>query len=196
MATDTATISSTTGPAMSLPTWVSALAFAVVCGLWSPHAFSQPTGPGADFDVNAIVVPGCLINGVPAGTSLGRIAILDFGSAPASSAATRTASTLATQAFSMRCTPNTQLTITLNGGRNPGPSSRRLRLGNSSYMVDYSLCRDASCAPPIALSDTSTRNLSASDAADVRLVYYARLTLPTNLPPGLYTDDITVTLSW
>lgn len=174
---------------------MSVLGFAILCGL-APVSASAQSVPSADFDVNAAIALGCWVTGTGQSGALGRVAALDFGSAPASLAATRTASTLSTQSFTMRCTPNTPLTIRFNEGRNASATSRRLRLGTSANVMDYSLCRDAACTDVLTLTDQKTRTLSMADAADVRLTYYARLTVPTHVPPGLYTDDITVTLSW
>jgi spore coat protein U-like protein len=163
----------------------SLLGVAFLCALWPIPAAAQTS-----------IAAGCWVNGTGQSGSVGRIAVLDFGTSPASVSNTRTASTLAAQSLSMRCTPNTQLTIRLDQGRNASATSRRLRRGTSSYMMDYSLCRDVACSPPIGLTDQTTRTLSVADAADVRLTYYAQLVVPTNLPPGLYTDDIMVTMSW
>ncbi|MCC2601946.1 Csu type fimbrial protein [Sphingopyxis yananensis] len=189
MAADRTAPSSSTGIILSL------LGFVCLCGLTSVQTSAQSI-PIADFDVNASVALGCWVNGTGQSGAVGRIALLDFGSTPASVGGTRTTSTQETQSLSMRCTPNTKLIIRLNEGRNASASSRRLRRGTSGNMMDYRLCHDAACALPLALMDEQTRTLSIADAANVRLVYYAQVDVPNHLPPGLYTDDIMVTLSW
>lgn len=163
-----------------------------------PHsALAQaPLGTSADMQVQAEVVKGCWIDGSGSTATFGNFATLDFGSAPAGSAATRNASSAGTQIISIRCTLNTLMRVRINAGSNSDAVYRNMRLGTSSNLIRYQLCRDANCLQPIPNLDDTTKLLTGADAANFKLEYFARATIPASAPPGHYTDDITVTLTW
>lgn len=151
----------------------------------------------ASFEVAATIVSGCLVDGLGGSGHAGTIGTLDFGSDFSFSTATHSASLGASQAIRLRCTPGVTLTMSVDGGRHAALGTRHLQLGtDSGARVAYALCRDAGCGQPIAISGSASVAVTGADSEDVRLPLHAALTLPGALPPGVYDDTLTVTLTW
>ncbi|SEH12505.1 Spore coat protein U (SCPU) domain-containing protein [Sphingopyxis sp. YR583] len=151
----------------------------------------------ADFDVTARIEPGCLVDGLGSAGNAGTIGTLDFGEDSSLSTATHNATTTGSQAIRLRCTPGVSLTMSIDGGTHLASGARHLqRGGDTGSRVAYSLCRDAGCTQPIPVGGTSGVTVTAANANDVRLPVYATLTLPGGRIPGVYSDRLTVTLSW
>lgn len=151
----------------------------------------------AEFDVAAEIVPGCLVDGLGASGAAGTIGTLNFGTDSTFSTATHGATTTANQAIRLRCTPGVALMMAIDGGSHAATGSRHLQLGgNAGARIVYSLCRDAGCTQPIAIGGTAPVAVTGANSEDVRLPIFASLTLPGALPPGTYSDTLTVTLTW
>jgi len=160
-------------------------------------SFPAQAETNADFDVTARIEPGCLIDGLAPGVNAGAIGTLDFGEDSSLSTATHNATTTASQAIRLRCTPGVSLMMSIDGGTHLASGARHLqRGGDIGSRVAYRLCRDAGCTQPIPIAGTSGVTVTAANANDVRLPVYATLTLPGNRIPGVYADQLTVTLSW
>lgn len=151
----------------------------------------------AEFQVSARIVSGCLVDGLGGGGHAGTIGTLDFGSDSTFSTATHGASLEGSQAVRLRCTPGVALTMSVDGGSHAALGTRHLQLGaDSAARIAYALCRDAGCSQPIAIGGTASIAVTGANSEDVRLPLHASLTLPGALPPGVYADTLTVTLSW
>lgn len=151
----------------------------------------------AEFDVAAQIANGCLVDGVGGSGHAGTIGTLDFGEDSSLSTATHSATTTASQAIRLRCTPGVSLSMAIDGGTHAGSGARHLqRGGDTASRIVYALCSDAACNQPIAIGGTTAVGVTALTADDVRLPVYARLTLPGALIPGTYTDQLMVTLTW
>lgn len=151
----------------------------------------------ADFDVTAQIEPGCLVDSLGAGGDAGTIGTLDFGSDSSISTATHSATTTASQAIRLRCTPGVSLMMSIDGGAHFASGARHLqRGGDMASRLVYNLCSDAGCAQPIAVGVANGVTVTAANANDVRLPVYGTLTLPGGRMPGVYSDELTVTLSW
>jgi spore coat protein U-like protein len=151
----------------------------------------------SNFDVTAAIVPGCLVDGLGSAGNAGTIGTLDFGHDSSLSTASHSATTTASQAIRLRCTPGVNLSMSIDGGTHSASGARNLQLGaNTAARIVYSVCRDAACNLPIAIGGTASTLITTANANDVRLPIYAALTLPGHLPPGTYTDTLTVTLTW
>lgn len=149
----------------------------------------------AQFDVTASIVPGCLVDGHGSSGNAGTIGRLDFGEDSTLSTDPKRAAI--GQTVRLRCTPGVTLTMTVDGGRNAAGGARHLQLGgDTSARLPYTLCRDTACAQPIAIGDTALVQVSAANGQDVQLPVFGVLTLPGTLPPGTYSDMLTVTLAW
>lgn len=176
--------------------WSLAAFLAVVAsegGLSSP-AFAETS---AEFGVAAEIVAGCLVDGLGDSGDAGPIGTLDFGSDSTFSTATHSASTTASQAIRLRCTPGVALSMAVDGGAHAASGMRHLQLGaDSAARIAYALCSDAACNQPIAIGGSAAVTVDGANSEDVLLPLYASLTLPGALPPGTYTDTLTVTLTW
>lgn len=162
---------------------------------WLPAGARAATS--ASFEVSATVTAGCLVDGLGASGNAGRIGTLDFGEDSTFSNAVHTATTTATQAIRLRCSPGVTLRMTIDGGAHVGNSTRNLQRGaTQTARIPYTLCRDAACTQLIGINVQSTMVITTANTEDVRLPIYGRLTLPGTLPPGTYTDTLTVTLTF
>ncbi len=150
-----------------------------------------------EFTVSAAIAAGCMIDGFGSSGNAGSLGALDFGTDSAFSTATHNASLLAAQTIRLRCTPGVNLTMAIDGGSHAAAGSRNLQLGgNSALRLAYSLCADAACSQPLAISSGRVIPVSSTNSNDVKLPIYGRLTLPGQANAGTYTDTLTVTLTW
>jgi spore coat protein U-like protein len=177
---------------------LAAPAILVLCGGGLPFLQSEARAEtSANFDVTAAIVPGCLVDGLGSAGNAGTIGTLDFGHDTSLSAASHSATTTASQSIRLRCTPGVNLSMSIDGGTHSASGARNLQLGaDTAARIVYRVCRDAACNLPIAIGGTASTVVTAANANDVRLPVYAALTLPGHLPPGTYTDTLTVTLTW
>lgn len=173
-------------------------AILVLCGGGLPFLADEAHAEtSASFDVTAAIVPGCLVDGGGSAGNAGTIGTLDFGHDSSLSTASHSATTTASQSIRLRCTPGVNLSISFDGGTHSASGARNLQLGaNTAARIAYSVCRDAACNLPVTIGGTTSTVITAANANDVRLPIYAVLTLPGHLPPGTYTDTLTVTLTW
>lgn len=148
------------------------------------------------FDVTATVTPGCLVDGLGASGNAGQIGTLNFGTASTFSTQQRTATSTTGQTMRLRCTQGVTLRMTIDGGTHSSSGQRNLQRAATTSRIPYTLCRDAACTLPIAIGTAYTTAITTTNSEDVRLPIYATLTLPGTLPPGTYTDTLTVTLAW
>lgn len=151
----------------------------------------------AQFEVSAEIAPGCLVDGLGGSGHAGSIGTLNFGSDSTFSTATHTATTTNAQTIRLRCTPGVSLMMSIDGGSHAATGARHLQRGvDTGARIAYALCRDPTCNLPITIGGTSSTLVTSVNSEDVRLPIYGSLTLPGALPPGTYTDTLTVTLTW
>ena len=168
--------------------WRSCLTIA--CGLplltGSVSVWSLPT---STFQVTASVVAGCVITG----TNTGVFGTLNFGTQSGVAATTASASFVQSTSINLACTPGTTLNMTINQGAN-FTTTRNLKLPNFSNTVPYTLFSNASHTTVIPVNQAVP--LSYSNASNITLPIYGQLQLPGTARAGVYTDTLTVTLSW
>jgi spore coat protein U-like protein len=148
-----------------------------------------------NFNVAARVTAGCLVDGLGVAGDAGDIGTLDFGTDSTFSTAVHNASLNAAQTIRLRCTPGVNVTMAIDGGQHSASGGRNLQLA-PGQTIAYALCGDAACTQPIAINATTVIAVTPSNSADIRLPVFGRLTLPGNLPPGTYRDELMVTLTW
>ncbi|WP_442954669.1 Csu type fimbrial protein [Pantoea sp. LMR881] len=156
--------------------------------LWSAGAWSITTS-STTFQVSASIVAGCVISG----TNIGVLGTLDFGTQ--SGVATNSVSTsfVKSSTINLACTPGTTLSMTINGGNNY-TSTRNLKLASSSNTLPYYLYTNAAHTNAIPVGQPVA--LTYSNANNITLPIYGLLQLPGSTRAGVYTDTLTVTLSW
>ncbi|WP_312758564.1 spore coat U domain-containing protein [Pantoea brenneri] len=154
--------------------------------IWSVSAWSLPT---STFQVTASIVAGCVISG----TNTGVFGTLNFGSQSGVATSVVSASYVQSTTLNLACTPGTTLSMSINQGNNY-TTTRNLKLPNFSNTVPYTLYSNASRTTVIPVNQAVP--LSYSNANNITLPIYGQLQLPGNARAGVYSDTLTVTLSW
>lgn len=145
--------------------------------------------PTSTFQVSASIVAGCVISG----TNTGVFGTLNFGTQSGVATATVNASFVQSTTINLACTPGTTLSMSINQGNNY-TTTRNLKLPNFSNTVPYTLFSNASRTTVIPVNQAVP--LSYSNAGNITLPIYGQLQLPGTARAGVYTDTLTVTLSW
>lgn len=153
------------------------------------EGFSAWGLPTSTFQVSASVVTGCIISD----TNTGLFGTLDFGTQSGISTRSISSSLLQNAAITLACTPGTALSMSINGGSNY-TTTRNLKHTSDTNTVPYSLYANASHTTEIPVN--SAVALSYSNANNITLPIYGLLQLSGPTRAGLYTDTLTVTLSW
>jgi len=152
----------------------------------SVNAWSLPT---STFQVTASIVAGCVISG----TNTGVFGTLDFGTQSGVATSTVNASFVQSTSINLACTPGTTLSMSINQGSN-FTTTRNLKLPNFTNTIPYTLFSNASRTTVIPVNQAVS--LSYSNANNITLPIYGQLQLPGTARAGVYTDTLTVTLSW
>ena len=149
------------------------------------------------FQVSAAIQAGCAVVGFGTSGNAGHVGTLNFGTDSSLSTATHTADISATQSIILRCTPGVSLRMAIDGGQHVASGARYLQLGaNTAARLGYTLCADAGCNTPLGISQQVGITVTSANMNDVRLPVFGRLILPGNRPPGIYSDIVTVTLTF
>ncbi len=150
------------------------------------------------FQIRAEIVPGCLLGaGGSDATSFGSIS---FGQISALPSNLDTASTPGNGSIVLQCSPGTAVTIAFNAGLNASSVGGGRYLARGAERVRYQLYQDA--ARSIVWGDGSNGGTRMSinfpvGGATQTYTVYARLFSVSPLPSaGIYTDTITVTVSY
>ncbi|WAW09005.1 spore coat U domain-containing protein [Oxalobacter vibrioformis] len=149
---------------------------------------SSPSG--CPFGVQATIQNGCLVSPSGGTVPFGQI---DFGSHPSLSSATYTTSLVSNTSYTLNCTPNMTISMSLDGGQHYG-SGRRVQL-SSGVTLPYSLYSDAAFQNPILVNQGMNFTITGT-GNNITLPVYGRIVLPGNAPAGTYTDMVAVTLTW
>jgi len=152
----------------------------------SVNVWSLPT---STFQVTASIVAGCVISG----TNTGVFGTLDFGTQSGVATSTVNASFVQSTSINLACTPGTTLSMSINQGSN-FTTTRNLKLPNFTNTIPYTLFSNASRTMVIPVNQAVS--LSYSNANNITLPIYGQLQLPGTARAGVYTDTLTVTLSW
>ncbi len=146
--------------------------------------------PTQTFQVSASIVNGCVISG----TNIGVLGTLNFGTLPGVGSSTAYASFVQNSSIVLSCTPGTTLDMSIDGGSNFSSASRNLKVTGNTNLVPYSLFSDTSYTTSIPVNQNIT--VSYSNANNIVLPIYGRLSISGSNLAGTYTDTLTVTLSW
>ncbi len=171
---------------MAAPRALRRLIYALPLLIGSLSAWSLPT---STFQVSASIVAGCVISG----TNTGVFGTLNFGSQSGVASNSVSASFVQSSTITLACTPGTPLSMSISGGSNY-TTTRNLKHTSNTNNVPYTLYTNASLTTPIPVN--SAVALSYSNANNITLPIYGLLKLPGPTRAGVYTDTLTVTLSW
>lgn len=164
------------------------IAWSVLLLLWSTGAWSITTR-STTFQVSASIVAGCVISG----TNTGVFGTLNFGTHSGVATNSVSASYVQSSTINLACTPGTTLSMTLNGGSHY-TSTRNLKLASNTNTVPYYLYTNAAHTNAIPVGQAVP--LTYSNANNITLPIYGLLQLPGLTRAGVYTDTLTVTLTW
>lgn len=147
------------------------------------------TTSSTTFQVSASIVAGCVVSG----TNTGIFGTLNFGTQSGLATNSLSASYVQSSTINLACTPGTTLSMTINGGSNY-TSTRNLKLANNTNTVPYYLYSNAARTTPIPVNTAVP--LSYSNANNITLPIYGSLQLPGPTRAGVYSDTLSVTLTW
>lgn len=156
--------------------------------LMSVNGWSITTS-STTFQVSASIVAGCVISG----TNTGLFGTLNFGTQSGLANSSVSASYVQSSTINLACTPGTTLSMTINGGSNY-TATRNLKLANNTNTIPYYLFSNAARTTPIPVNTAVP--LSYSNANNITLPIYGVLQLPGPTRAGVYSDTLSVTLTW
>ncbi len=143
------------------------------------------------FRVNATVSAGCSVN-IGAG---GEFGTLNLGSHNGVDTRRVSTSFIMNSAFNLSCTPGVALNMAIDGGQHYG-SVRNLQGGNITERVPYRLYSAASLDANSEIDINQALPVSYTNSNNISLPIFAAAQLTGMSPAGVYTDQLTVTLSW
>lgn len=143
------------------------------------------------FQVNASVVRGC---SVVAGTG-GEWGTLNFGSHSGVASGAVNTQFVPNTALSLACTPGVELTMSINGGQYYD-SVRHMQRAQGTERVPYRLYSNSSLAANSEIGLNQAVPVSVNDASNIALTLFGVAQLSGFSPAGVYSDQLTVTLSW
>lgn len=143
------------------------------------------------FQVSASIVPGCSVSSGSGGV----YGTLNFGTYSGTSSAAAQAAFTANGALSIACTPGVALSMSINGGQNYTTQRRLVRSGGSD-AVPYRLYSNSNLSAASEIGLNQSVSVSYSNSNAITLPIYGVAQLTGFSPAGVYTDQLSVTLSW
>lgn len=148
------------------------------------------------FDVTATIQKGCVF-GTSTLNSQPNMGTLNFGTRSATATNVDIASTSGGGSIVATCTPGTSAIIELSYGANGGSSAQRyLKNAAGTRLLAYQLYRDAA-RTQVWGTGSLALSIVSFPATTQTYTVYARYFGGTPLPPaGVYTDNVTVSLTY
>ncbi len=144
-----------------------------------------------NFEVNATVVAGCSVVSGP-----GRIfGTLNFGTHSGVESGRVSAQFVPDSALSLVCTPGVALSMAIDGGQYYA-TVRNLQRENGSERVPYRLYSNSSLAANSEIGVNQQVSVTWTDSNNIALTLFGAAQLTGWSPAGVYSDRLTVTLSW
>lgn len=146
--------------------------------------------------VRAAITPGCWFG--TNRTPLQTLGTIDFGTVSRLDRDVKTKSSVGAGTIVMTCTPGTQFRVDINDGSNTSGvliwySGRQLKHAASGNVLKYDLYRDNAYSQRWGAGGEGVQ--MTATAGSIELPVYAKLQSMTTQPaPGIYTDDLIVTV--
>lgn len=146
--------------------------------------------------VRAAITPGCWFG--TSRTPLLSLGTIDFGTVPRLDKDVKTKSSVGAGTIVMTCTPGTQFRVDINDGSNTSGmlmwySGRQLKHAASGNVLKYDLYRDSGYSQRWGTGGEGVQ--MTATGGPIELPVYAKLQSTTTQPtPGVYTDDLIVTV--
>jgi len=145
--------------------------------------------------VRAAITPGCWF-GTPQAPLLS-LGTIDFGVVYRLDKEVKTRSSVGAGSVAMTCTPGTTFRVDINDGGNAGAlwwyAGRQVKHATSGKVLRYELYRDSAYSQRWGQS-TEGAQFTATGGPVVLPIYAKLLSTQTAPEPGVYTDDLIVTV--
>ena len=143
------------------------------------------------FQVGATITPGCSVTS----GSGGNFGTLNFGSHSGTENSVVSNALVANTALALACTPGVALSMTIDGGKNYTSVRNMVRTG-SSEAVPYRLYTSGALTANTEIGVNQAVAITYSNSNNITLPVYGAAQLTGFSPAGVYTDQLSVTLSW
>ena len=175
---------------------------AQMSGITIQYAWSNTTTPASCFPsgdakgcTTGVGYSGTLANVSNAcSISLGSISTLDFGSHASVAQGQNSTTTV-----SVNCPSNTSWRMGMSNGSNPATGQRRMRSNGGAY-INYELYRDSARSQrwgnDTAGGSDTVNGSGAAQSNPTVINVYGRVPPQTQVPPGDYSDTVTVRLEY
>lgn len=160
-----------------------------------------PLASGAEtksttFQVSATIAAGCEFGNEPGPGSDARFGTIDFGEHFTLDSGVNAASSVGAGTLLVACTPGTSVTIALDYGVNGGGRERYVINDRGTRTLRYQLYKDAGYSQVWGMG-SDARTIASFPASPQAYTVFARLFPVSGRPPaGIYTDTVTVTLTY
>lgn len=154
-------------------------------------ACNNVSGINCTIEVSATIEKGCLVNNVIVrpGDELGIIGTLNFGIHHFTDTGTKEAVFSETANFNMKCTLETAVMMTVDGGK-----SGVRKMEHKGEYIPYQLYRDAAKQHKIAINEAIP--LLFDPKGNIAISLYGEAELDGNMSAGVYQDTLIITFSY
>ena len=176
----------------------------ILLSFLSAHSINADTGVNdrtttRNFTVNATIANGCILGG--GSTDVNSFGALNFGSIANLNSAINVTSTVNAGSIVIKCTPNTSVTLSLDSGLNVASNisaGRLLKNSTTNQTLNYQLYQNTGFSTVWGNGSNGGNSMAITATGAVQeYKVYARLFSVSPVPPaGLYTDRITVTVTY
>lgn len=146
------------------------------------------------FEVSATIARGCMLgSGTGSTAQLGQI---DFGTMSSLSSQVDVSSAIGSGTIVVSCTPGISITLALGNGLHNTGNQRYLKHTGGTSRLAYGLYQSSDYSTHWG-SETQARTIAAFPDSTQAYTVFARLYASGSTPPaGIYTDTVTVTLTY
>ena len=149
------------------------------------------------FQVSAVITGGCALGNGSAGNNDTQFGTINFGERSSIPSNIDVASSNGAGSLIVTCTPGIGVSISLDYGLNGGNSSARYLInGSGSRKLAYQLYKDAGHSNIWGMGAQANTIASFPDGSRIFTVYARLFSVSSPPPAGIYTDTVTVTLTY
>jgi spore coat protein U-like protein len=156
-------------------------------------AINDQTLKSSATQVKLEVVNGCILNNTSSGTAA--LGTLNFGDIYKTTIARDAVTSSGNGNIELRCTPGTTAKITLNAGLyGSNINNRKMRLTTGSATLNYQLYTSSS--RQTVWDDTTGISITYNSDIAQSIPIYGRVPVQPTPASGVYTDQLTLTISY
>ncbi|WLI76093.1 spore coat U domain-containing protein [Kosakonia sp. H02] len=143
------------------------------------------------FTVGATITPGCAV----VSGSGGVLGTLNFGTHSGVESGQASTSFVPNASLSLGCTPGVVLSMSVNGGQNYS-TVRNMQRSGGTERVPYRIYSNSTLAANTEIGVNQAVSVATTNSNTISLAIFGAAQLTGFSPAGMYTDQLTVTLSW